>query len=95
LDAGPGLTLSGPLGTKDILRVSEGVYVNHLAGTILTIPGSSIGPDAKYLVPGGYNIMNYTANAAVGAFDVTANVPKPITWQNIDSTRNVNRLEPL
>jgi len=68
LDAGPGLTLAGPGGNRQLPRGSDGSY--------------AAAPSNGTLASGTYSIDNGGGGADVGGFRSTFNVPPAVQWLN-------------
>lgn len=84
LDAGPKLTMTGPLGAKDLNKESTGSYAGKLGERMMIdIPGfpGLPGGSALYLDPGSYTITG-TGGADVGAFTAQLTVPRAVEWTN-------------
>ena len=97
LDAGPAITLVGPKGTKQLTKVTGGLYTADLGGGLSGVPGL---PAAQplYLDPGTYTVDNGSGGSganAVGAFRATLTVTPFLKWENQSSITTVNRTQPL
>jgi|SRR5690348_7093770 uncharacterized protein (TIGR03437 family) len=74
LDAGPGLNISGPRGSRTLARQAPGGY-------------SATFQD-RFFSPGGYTIDNGSGGADVGPFRATFNIPQPVNWLNPNISGN-------
>jgi uncharacterized protein (TIGR03437 family) len=68
LDAGPTLTVTGPGGSRQLVRDADGSYA---------APQSSAS-----LVPGTYTVDNGSGGVDVGGFRATFNIPPAVQWLN-------------
>ncbi|MBI3667284.1 MAG: hypothetical protein HY236_13840 [Acidobacteria bacterium] len=84
LDAGPGLTLSGPSGPLAVPKVASGKY----GATFPAIGPPGQLPPADYSVagPGGADVGTFSAHLTVGA---------PLSWTNKDAISLVDRSQDL
>jgi hypothetical protein len=98
LDGGPALSVTGPLGAKQLLRGNTGTasspdfrYKVDLAGDP---PLSTSGP--PYLVPGAYTVTG-SGGVDVGAFSANVTVPSIAgnPWTNQDAVMNISRSQDL
>ena len=83
-DAGPELVLSGPLGTRTLSRVSEGLYQTSFGG----------GFTAGQLPAGRYSVSSI-GGADVGPFSASIDVTADLRWTNKTATAVVDRSVPL
>ena len=99
LDAGPSLTLTGPMGTKQIQRLEVGNYFASLSGSFpgfLTAGPKAIAPESVnqtlpgFLEPGTYTVSG-PGGSDVGPFTVSLDVPEPLNWTNRDTITSVPR----
>ena len=100
LDAGPSLTLTGPMGiTKQIQRLAIGNYSASLSGSFPSF--LTAGPKALaaasvnqslpgFLEPGTYTVSGPGGND-VGPFTVSLDIPEPLNWTNRDTITSVPR----
>lgn len=89
LDAGPAINVTGPGGTKQIVRTSTGNYLTQFVTP--TIGGSP----TDFLVPGNYTLDNGTGGTDVGPFKVNITIPPVVTWSNRSAVTTVQRNQPL
>jgi hypothetical protein len=83
IDAGPALSVAGPLGMMQIPRSSPdfvGGYEATLGGIDLDGP-----PSPDFLDPGAYTFDNGAGGAAVGPFNTQLNLPGSLLWTNRDA----------
>ncbi len=93
LDAGR-IMVTGPRGTKELTRVSTGVYSETLGGGTPSIPGvPGPAPAPDFLEPGNYRITG--SGATVGSFEVNLGIGAPLNWTNRDSINSVPLSQPL
>ena len=78
LDAGPNILLQGPSESRTLMKSSKrlGRYSAFLGG-VLPLPIRPPGP--LFLTPGMYRIT-VPGGKDVGAFQISAEVPQPLTW---------------
>lgn len=74
LDAGAGLNISGPRGSRTLARQAPGGY------------GATF--QDRFFNPGGYTIDNGSGGADVGPFRATFNIPPPVNWLNPNISGN-------
>ena len=85
LDAGPALSVTGPLGRKYLFRGLQGAYeATFNAGAL-----------PEYLVPGSYSLDNGSGGADLGSFQAGLNLPAPLTWTNEAEISDVPRTADL
>ena len=77
LDAGPVITLSGPVGTIRLKR-EEGLYVPP-----------EVGPPA--LPAGVYTVNNGSGGKDVGPLSAAQNLPPPLVWTNLTAISVIDR----
>ena len=96
LDAGPKLTVTGPLGTREMLRdAASGSYSASFSSGTPSIPGlPSIpgmpGGGGPFFDAGAFTIDN-GAGAVVGGFRAQLTIPGNFTWTNENSVNTINR----
>jgi uncharacterized protein (TIGR03437 family) len=103
LDAGPKLNVTGPTGTREMLKeAASGIYsATFSTGTpsipglpsvpgLPTIPGLPGGGGAPFLDPGAFTIDN-GAGAVVGGFRTQLTIPANFSWTNEAAVNTVNR----
>lgn len=105
LDAGPGLTFQGPLGSRTVLRLEPGFYGGWLGESIYQnnilqpggIPGIPFvgGGLPAFLDPGVYTVGNGTGGSEVGGLLARVTVPTAIEWTNISDINTVSRARDL
>lgn len=105
LDAGPGLTFQGPLGSRTVLRLEPGFYGGWLGESIYQnnllqpggIPGIPFqgGGLPAFLDPGVYTAGNGTGGGDVGGLLARVTVPAAIEWTNIADITSVSRARDL
>jgi uncharacterized protein (TIGR03437 family) len=95
LDAGPVINVTGPNGSKTMMKNSNsiGSYSGTFSGVGLPLPGQP--PPTPFLVPGSYTIDNGSGGTDVGPFKVTLNVPQAIAWTEKAATTNIDRTKAL
>jgi uncharacterized protein (TIGR03437 family) len=90
LDAGAALSIRGSVGTKDIPRVSPGVYGASLGGGIaLPIPGAPQ-PAPLFLNPGAFTVTG-PGGADVGPINTSLTIANPFNWTNQDAINSIPR----
>jgi uncharacterized protein (TIGR03437 family) len=89
LDAGPGLTVSGPNGVRHASASEKKprIYSAILGGDP---PLSRIPPTPLFLAPGNYQV-DIPGGSDVGATKAAVEVPDPILWRNRDSVTVLDR----
>lgn len=91
LDAGPALTVTGPNGTKQLMKNTTAGFSFYSAtlGGGFAIPG---GPAAAplFLDAGNYTVSG-PGGADVGPFTVNLTLAAPLVWTNIASISTINR----
>jgi hypothetical protein len=97
LDAGPVINVTGPTGTKQLTKVTGGVYAGELGGGTTGIPG--VPPAAPlFLEPGTYTVDNGSGGPganAVAAFRTTIKIAPFVKWENQGDITTVTRSQPL
>jgi hypothetical protein len=86
LDAGPALRLTGPKGTRTLMKTRDGVYEANL-----TSPGGSVG--APFVEPGSWSITNGDGGTDVGSFQAQLTIPSGMRWTNENSTTVIQRAQ--
>ena len=89
LNAGPQLTLTGPGGTRSIVRDARSGFYNVSLGMAQVIPGVPAQASALFLEPGTYTVTG-PGGPDVGTFNARLTVPQPLTT-NLDSITTVSR----
>ncbi|MBI4444033.1 MAG: hypothetical protein HY649_11760 [Acidobacteria bacterium] len=87
LEAGPAISISGPLGSKQLPRTAAGIYSAALSDPF---------GGTAYLEPGSYSVNNGGGGSganAVGSFQVTHTIPATLQWTNEASISTVNRAQ--
>jgi uncharacterized protein (TIGR03437 family) len=90
LDAGPALSLVGPLGQKNLPRTLEGNYQVRLGEG----PPPST-PLPHFLASGTYRVSNGNGGAGLGPLEAALNLPLALTWTNEAEVNDVSRSENL
>ncbi len=101
LNAGPALTVTGPLGTETMPRNEFGYFKSFSSPGLPGIPGLpsflrkqvgrvSQGTGPVFLVEGDYTITG-PGGPDVGAFTANISIPAPLNWTNRDSITTVIR----
>ena len=97
LDAGPKLNVTGPSGTREILKeaTTGGYFATFSTGLpsipgLPTIPGLPGGGAGPFLDAGAFTVDN-GAGATVGGFRSQLTIPGNFTWSNEAAVVNVNR----
>ncbi|HYP08073.1 MAG TPA: hypothetical protein VER03_17710 [Bryobacteraceae bacterium] len=95
LDAGASLTITGPNGTKQLERISPGIYSATLASSINipgvpNIPGLPGSGGPPFLDPGSYTITG-PGGSTVGAFSARLTLPTLLNWTNMAAVNQVTR----
>ncbi len=93
LEAGPVLNLAGPRGTRQLPRVSPGLYSAQLGGG--GVPGFPGSTQPNFIERGNYTVNNGNGGADVGRFDAALEIPDPVTWSNQAGISVVPRSQPL
>ena len=94
LDAGTGINVTGPKGTKILKKedMLSGSYSETLASGGFSFPGvPSTGDPEGYLVPGNYTFNNGNGGADVGRFNASFTQLQPVVWSNKAAISTVNR----
>lgn len=81
LDAGPSLTITGPVGTQTLTQNSTGSYPSVLL------------PSGSWINAGAYTVSNGSGGANVAAFNGGLTLPAPISFTNAPAT--IDRAQPL
>lgn len=89
LDAGDGITVSGPNGARELEKVDDrpGDYFG------LFTDGAT--PGDSYLDPGDYSLNNGSGGADVGGFHIARSVPSFLEWTSRESITTVDRSQPF
>jgi uncharacterized protein (TIGR03437 family) len=93
MDAGPALSVMGPLGMKQLPQSPQavGAYEAMLGGISFDGP-----PVPDFLDPGTYTIGNGAGGAEVGPFSTEVDLPGNLLWTNRDTLSNpIPRNQPL
>lgn len=90
LDAGPALSVTGPLGRRNVSRTPEGVYDSVLGGGL---PPNATLPE--FLAPGSYSVDNGSGGVGLLPFRATLSLPPPLTWTNETEINAVPRSSDL
>ena len=99
LDAGAGITLTGPIGVKQFVKTGGLSYDaggdGLLGGGIPGVPGLPA-PAPDYLQPGNYTLTNGSGGPAVGGFSTSLTIPgNPPVWTNQDALTNIPRSQDM
>lgn len=89
LNAGPQLTLTGPGGTRGIVRDARSGFYSVTLGMAQVIPGVPAQASTLFLEPGTYTVTG-PGGPDVGTFNARLTVPQPLTT-NLDSITTVAR----
>lgn len=91
LNGGPGITLRGPNGVKQLDRFPTG-FAAQLGSTAFA--GQVPVPPPPYLSPGVYTVDNGGGSAEVPAFSVSITLPNPeFAWSSADQTTVTQRAQ--
>jgi uncharacterized protein (TIGR03437 family) len=102
LDAGAALSITGPLGVKQLPKQDNGSpgqpdFVYKVPGSVIGggIPGlSSVTPE--YLSPGNYTVDDGSGGTQVGAFSAKLTIPSgTVVWTNESAVSNIPRSKDL
>jgi hypothetical protein len=91
LDAGPAITVTGPLGQKQLTKSPPppNYYSAELGGG-----ANPLGNPPLFLEAGNYTVSG-PGGADIGSFSTSYAIPTPLTWTNRDSITEVNRSQDL
>jgi uncharacterized protein (TIGR03437 family) len=94
LDAGDGINVKGPRGSKTMTKQDVGSYsANFGTSTSTNLPGGlpPIVNGTPFLDAGNYAIDNGSGGADIGAFNLNVTTPTPLSWDNQDQITTVDR----
>lgn len=101
LDAGPALSLAGPLGAQQLPKTGTSGFSYDaggdglLGGSIPGLPGLPP-PTPDYLAAGNYTLNNGSGGPAVGGFSTSLTIPgNPPVWTNEDALSNISRSQDM